>query len=140
MAFSGGLTFEIGNGADPEVFLNVGEVKEVSDISISKGQSETSSFDSVNNKEYIAEYLADGAEITVTCNSVLLDARQQQMYDNVVNGANGNVRFSMTDGTTTDAYTFNVAYLGWSLTTSLTDAHTVSYTLKISGDITKVQS
>lgn len=136
-AFSGGLSFLIGDGQPSETFTAVGEVYNVSGVGVTKEQIKVSSFDSVDNHEYIAAFLADGSEITVDCNLVLSEAQQTEMLSKVDNSENGNVRFTMTNGTATITFEFNAAFLGYVVTPSLEDRHTLSFTLKISGAISR---
>ena len=136
-AFSGGLSFLIGDGAGSEVFTAVGEVYNVSGVGTTKEQIKVSSFDSVDNHEYIAAFLAEGSEITVDCNLVLNEAQQAEMLSKVDDSENGNVQFVMDNGTLAVTFEFNAAFLGYTVTPSLEDRHTLSFTLKISGAITR---
>lgn len=136
-AFSGGLSFKIGDGGDPETFTTVGEVYNVSGIGVSKEQIKVSSFDSTSNHEYIAAYLADGAEITVDCNLILSETQQTAMLAKVDASENGNVEFALTNGTETLTFGFNAAFLGYTVTPAFEDRNTLSFTLKISGAITR---
>lgn len=137
-AFSGGLSFLIGDGGDPtETFTKVGEVFNVSGIGKTNGQTEVSNFDSVNFKEYIANKLADGAEVTVDVNLVLSQTQQEAMLTKVDNSENGNCRFEVSNGTNTLTFNFNAVFLGYTFNTSIEDRHTISFQLKISGNLSR---
>ena len=136
-AFSGGLSFLLGDGAGTEVFTAVGEVYNVSGIGTTKEQIKVSSFDSTSNHEYIAAFLADGSEITVDCNLVLSETQQEAMLAKVDASENGNVQFKMDNGTEELTFAFNAAFLGYTITPALEDRHTLSFSLKISGAITR---
>lgn len=136
-AFSGGLSFLIGDGAGSEVFTSVGEVYNVSGVGANKEQIKVSSFDSVDNHEYIAAFLAEGSEVTVDCNLVLNETQQAAMFAKVDASENGNVQFKIDNGTLELTFEFNAAFLGYTVTPSLEDRHTLSFTLKISGAITR---
>ena len=95
---------------------------------------EATSFESGGSKEYIAG-LADGKEITVTCNKV--QGATQQDYVRGNKGITGNIQIDLTDGTTTETYDFAAVYMGWDLDPNVSDKNSISFTFKISGGITE---
>lgn len=137
-AFKGGLTFAVGNGAGPEVFTTLEEVKSVSGFGKTNELVEVTHFSSPNNtKEYISG-LADGAEITVECNKRNTSATvQNQLIDDVdAQQDSRNIRITWTDGTNSIQYDFAVVCLSYTYAPSIADANKITYTLKITGDIT----
>lgn len=135
-AYSGGITFKIGNGATPtEVFTTLPETFNVSGLSVTNEQIEVSNFDSTA-KEYIMAPLSDGAEITVECNHLLGNATQVALIADVDAKTTRNVKLTLTDGTTPKTYSFAVIPLSWTITPSFTDKAVLAFTLKITGAIT----
>jgi PDZ domain-containing secreted protein len=138
LAFKGGLTFKVGDGAGPEVFTTLEEVKSVSGFGKTNELVDVTNFSSANNtKEYISG-LADGAEITVECNRRNTTATvQNQLIDDVDDQESArNIRITWTDGTTSKQYDFAVVCLSYTYGPSIADANKITYTLKITGDIT----
>ena len=137
-AFTGGFEFKIGDGGSSETFTTLEEVKDFGNFGITNELVNSSSFDSVNNQEYIAAALADGAEIAVICNRVHTASSQQDYVKNKVkNKQTFNVQMVSTDGTTAKTQSFAVVALGAQESFSFTEANTITFTLKITGDITE---
>ena len=131
-----GATFTVTTVA--EIFNTLEEVKSLSGFGKTNELVDVTNFSSPNNtKEYISG-LADGAEITVECNKRNTTATiQNQLIDDVDDGESArNVRITWTDGTTSKQYDFAVVCLSYTYGPSIADANKISYTLKITGDIT----
>lgn len=133
-AFYGGVDFKIGDGAGSEVFTTLEEVTEISGLGEVLELIEVTHFGSGGSKEYIAGQ-ADGKEVSVTCNHVL--GATQQGYVKTNKGATGNIEVDITDGTTTETYSFAAVYMGWELNPNNSDKNAISFTFKISGGITE---
>ncbi len=133
-AFYAGMIYSIGDGADPEVFATLEEVTDLSGFGETSELIEVTHFGSGGSKEYIAG-LADGKEITITCNHVM-DA-VQQVFVKGNKGETGNIRIAYTDGTNTETYDFAAVYLGWETNPSQSDKNSITFTFKISGGITE---
>jgi hypothetical protein len=138
-AFTCGLTFKRGDGEITEAFTTVGEVKSLSGLGKTNELVEVTNFDSNCVKEYIPG-LADGQEIAIECNYVPLDTEQQALIADVNSRNNRNFQFVMTDGTTTHTFDFGGACLSWVINPSIDDAHTISFTVKMSGDVTLTEA
>lgn len=138
-AFTGGVTLKRGDGATPtELFTAIPEMTVAPNLGADKGQLEVSSYDSVDNKEYIAELLGDGKDVDLEWNLILGNAAQQGVIADVNGGINRNYEMTITDGVKTLTSTFTLTPKGWNRSTSLTDAHKLSATFKISGAIVDV--
>lgn len=137
-AFSGGLTASIGDDvlSGTPVYTAIGEVTALSGLGTTNTLVDVTNFDSGGSREYIGG-LADGQEMTVDCNYVPLDTGQDNLVGYV--NAKTNVAFKLvvTDGTTTDTYTMDVTPISWVIGPSQENQNTISFTLKISGAITK---
>jgi hypothetical protein len=140
-AFSGGLTVEIGDDvlSGTPTYSAIGEVQSLSGLGQTNELVDVTNFDSGGSKEYIGG-LADGQEISIEANYVALDAGQIALIGYV--GSKTNVAFKLvvTDGTTTHTYTMDVAPLSWVVNPSQENQNTISFTMKISGNINKATS
>jgi len=133
--FTGGLTFKMSDSASPEDYSVVEEAKSVSGLGKTNPLIDTTSFDSTS-REYIAG-LADGQEISVECVRVHTASNiQDTVITAIDSGLTKNFQLTLTDGTTSKTYTFAAVCLSWAITPSFDDATMVSFTFKITGDIT----
>lgn len=134
-AFKGGLTVKREQGGSPEVYTTIEEVKSLSGFGKVNPLIDATSFSSTA-KEYIAG-LADGQEVTIECLRVHASPSQQDALIADVNaGTNRLFQLVLTNGTTAITYTFTGTCLSWVISPSFDDANMISYTVKISGDIT----
>lgn len=133
--FTGGVTFQLSDGASPEVYSTIQEVKSLSGLGKTNPLIDTTSFDSTA-REYIAG-LADGQEITVECVRTHASPNVQDAFIAIIDSqTTRNFKLTLTDGTTAIVYTFAGVPLSWAITPSFDDAAMISFTLKISGTIT----
>lgn len=133
-AFLNGVTIKRGDGGGPEVFTLLPEVTSMSGLGKTNPLVEATSFDSTA-REYIAG-LADGTEVTMECNYLPADTQQQGLISDVDGGLNRNFEVTITDGVTPKVYGVTFTCLSWVINPSFDDKNTISFTLKISGDIT----
>jgi len=133
-AFLNGVTISRGDGAGPEVFTPFPEVTSLSGLGKTNPLVEVTSFDSAA-REYIAG-LADGTEVTLEANYLPADAQQQGLIADVDGGLNRNFEILITDGVTPLTYAVTFTCLSWVINPSYDDKNTITFTLKISGDIT----
>lgn len=138
-AFKGGLSFKLGNTASPIVYSTVEEVKSMSGLGKTNPLVDATSHDSTA-REYISG-LADGQEITIECLRVhTASSVQDDMITAANAGTNRSFQVVLTDASTspnlTKTYTFTGTPLSWVITPSFEDANMISFTVKISGDIT----
>jgi hypothetical protein len=124
----------------PETMSAVPEVRSLSGLGKTNPLVDVTNFDSAA-REYIAG-LADGQEVTLECNYLPGNTVQGNMITGVNNGVNRYLRVRVQDAvhspTTTKTYTMEVTMLSWVLNPSFEDANTMTFTMKISGDITVV--
>jgi len=132
-AFLNGVTIKRGDGAGPEVFTLFPEVTSMSGLGKTNPLVEVTNFDSTA-KEYIAG-LAGGTEVTLEANYLPADTQQQGLIADVDAGLNRNFEILITDGTTPKTYAVTFTCLSWVINPSYDDKNTISFTLKISGDI-----
>lgn len=137
-AFIGGLQLKRGDGAGTEVFTLVPELTIAPNLGAEYNLVEVSNYDSVQLKEYIAEALGDGAEVTCEWNLILGDAEQAGVKADIDGGVVRNYELSITNGTSTLTSSFALTPKGWNRSPSFTEAHKLSANFKISGAIVDV--
>lgn len=139
-AFLNGVTISRSANASPLAFSSIPEVNSMSGLGKTNPLVDVTSFDSAA-REYIAG-LADGSEITMECNYLPGNAAQDAIVADVDSGTNFMVRVAVenpnsgTSPLATDTYEFLVVPLSWEFGPSFDDKNTMTFTLKISGDIT----
>lgn len=138
-AFLAGMSFKVGDGVAPpgETFNKLEEVKTLGPVGQTNDTVEVTNFDSNNAKEFIAG-LKDGSEFEVGCNYLLTNNTiQQQLRTDCLNAVSArNIEIEFTDGTNTETLSFAVTCVGQNIAANLAEANLISYTLKITGDIT----
>ncbi len=133
-AFKGGFQFKTGDGASPEVFAIVEEVREISGFGKTNPLLDATSFDSTA-REYIAG-LADGSEFTLGCVRVhTASSKQDALIAHVDAGTSVNCQIAWTDGTTAKTYDFLTVAVSYEYGPSYEDVSTINFSLKISGNI-----
>lgn len=138
-AFTGGVTLKRGDGGDPtEVFTVVPEMILAPNLGADYGEIEVSNYDSLVNKEYIAEYLGTGKDVDLEWNLILGDTQQEGVVADIDGGINRNYEMTITNGTETLTSSFTLTPKGWNRTTSLTEQHKLGATFKVSGAIVDV--
>lgn len=136
MAYYGGITVKIGDGAGTEVFTALENVISLSGLGVTNNLIDVTSFDSNGVMEYIPG-LADGETITIECNEVLDATTQLALITDVAAGTQSrNIEIEATDGTNTTTYSMATVPMSYSINPSVSDKNTISFSLKISGAIT----
>ena len=139
-AFKGGLTVSRQNTTvSPVAYQALEEVRSLSGFGKTNPLIDATSMDSTS-MEYIAG-LADGNEITIECLRVhTASNKQDDLITDIDNGTTSNFQIVLTDNSVspilTKTYTFAGVCLSWSVTPSYSDANMISFTVKITGDIT----
>lgn len=134
-AFVGNVFFERGNGATPEGFTRICQVRELSGIGQTNDLIDVTTFCSAGSREYIGG-LADGEEITIGMNYETSSTQIAAMISDVDSKATRNYRIVIDAGSPSQIISFAAASIGWVLSPAVDDANQISFTLKISGDIT----
>lgn len=134
-AFVGKVFLDVGNGASPEVFTRYCEMTSLSGLGQANDQVEATTFCSGGSKEYIPG-LADGKEVTVEANYDPENITQNQLIADVKSKSNRNFEVVITDDSPATVFHFGAAMLSYEFTPSISAANKISFTFKISGDIT----
>jgi hypothetical protein len=128
--------FYLASTASPMVFTAVEEVFSISGLGKTNNLVDVTNFDSPEGTmEYIAG-LADGQEITVECNHIPAATQQTAMKSAVNTGTNRTFRVSYIGSSPNVIYNFEGVPLSWVVGPSATERNTITFTVKISGDIT----
>lgn len=130
-----GIKFQIGDGADPEVFTTIAEVTNFTGPNEQSPNIDVSNFDSVA-REFIAG-LKDGGEVTFEVNFVGSNAQQQALRAAQTARLLKNFKILLNDAAldankTTISFAANVT--GFSLSASVDAAVKASVSLKVSGE------
>ena len=133
-AFVGNIYFERGDGGSPESFDRVCSVMSLSGLGETNDLVDVTTFCSTGNREYISG-LADGQEITVEANYETDSAELASMIADVKAKTNKNYRVVVESGSPTQVLSFAGTPLSWVLNPSVDDKNTISFTIKISGEI-----
>lgn len=134
-AFVGNVFFERGNGGTPEVYTRICQVREISGLGQTNDLIDVTTFCSEGSREYIGG-LADGEEVTIGMNYETSSAQIAAMIADVNNKATRAFRLVIDSGSPSVIISFSAAAIGWVLNPAVDDANQISFTLKISGDIT----
>lgn len=134
-AFVGKFFFERGDGGSPEAFERLCQAMNINGLGETNDLVDVTTFCSNGNREYISG-LADGQEMTVEANYESGDALITAMINDVKNKTNKNYRVIEDNGSPETVYSFAGTPLSWVLNPSVDDKNTISFTIKISGEIT----
>ncbi len=135
-----GTLFKVGNGASPEVFSTLAEVRSISGFGQKAGLVDMTNLDSLNKAmEYIAA-MSDGVQMTVECNWIPTNASQSLATGLVADQISGVTRdFKLVLPGAFGTFSFSGLVLEWNPPKiSPQDALTISFGIKITGPISYV--
>lgn len=120
----------------PATYNDVEEVFGISGLGKTNELIDVTNFDSpVGSKEFIAG-LAEGDEITIECNFISGATEQEAMIAAINAGVNINFQVAYVGISPEDTFSFAGVPLGWTVAPSPTQQNTITFTVKISGNIT----
>ncbi len=134
-AFVSYIYFERGDGGSPEAYDRVCPVMGLSGLGETNDLIDVTTFCSNGNREYISG-LADGQEITIEANYETDSAELSSMIDDVKAKVNKNYRVVVENGSPNTVFSFAGTPLSWVLNPAVDDKNTISFTVKISGEVT----
>lgn len=134
-AFIGNIFFERGDGASPEGFDRVCEVFSISGLGKTKSLVDVTTFCSGGNREYIGG-LADGQEMTIEANYDCESAILESLIGDVNTDGTHNYRLVIECGSPSKIFNFAGTPLSWVINPSVDNRNTITFTIKISGEIT----
>jgi hypothetical protein len=122
MASSGsigyGAKLKRGNGASPQVFTAVAEVRKISGVGSKRGLVDFTNLDSLLTSMEYKLAMKDGQEFTAECNWIPDSTTQDQSAGMVADHDNGTVRdfqITLPAGLSAKKVSFSALVLGWSL-------------------------
>ena len=128
---------EIGTDASPQVLTAIEEVTAVSGLGKDNELVEVTNFDSpTGTKEFIAG-LSEGKEFTVEANYLHGATHQPVVMAAVDNGDTRLARLRYTGSSPEKTFSFSAVCLGYEIGPDVTGANKITFTFKISGDITR---
>ena len=128
------FTFQIGSGSPP-TFADFCAVVDTGNIGESKPQIDVTSL--CDDARVYRAGLADGAQITLKCNYISGDPTILALYAAYDANTIETFRLLADDTSPEETFEFQAAILGWSVATPVGAKSEVSFTLKISGAVTK---
>lgn len=130
---SKGAKLEVGNGATPEVFTAVAEVKSISGVEVSGDSTDATHLGSEVD-ESIPGRVKPG-EVSCEANWVDDDTTQDAILDDLQDGTPHNFRVVNADG---KGYGFPGFATGFGVKMAVGEVQSLSFKVKISGKLTKV--
>ena len=122
--------------ASPATYADIEEVFAIGGFGKDNELVDVTNFDSpLNAKEFIAG-LADGAEITIECNFVQGATEQSALKTAVESGLTLNFQAAYTGISPEETFDFAAVCKAWSIEPSTQDKNTITFIIKISGNIT----
>lgn len=135
-AFVAGVTLKLGASGSPTSFSNLCEAVSISGIGKTNSLVDVTNFCSAaGTREFIAG-LAEGEEVSFEMNYLPGDANQQSLRSSVNSQETREFQLAITDGTDSETFTFFGVCLSWVLTPSIDAQNQVTFSVKITGDIT----
>lgn len=131
---SQGMTIGIGNGASPEVFTTIAEVKSIDGPGGQANEIDVTDLSSTA-KEYVLG-LQDEGDITLDINYLPANTQHAAIRTLRGNGNVNNFRISFTDSPVT-TWTFAARVKGFSISNAVDGITGASVTLRVTGSITE---
>jgi len=130
-----GFKFQLGTTASPPVYSDVEEVLSIGGFGKTNELVNVTNFDSGLTQEYIAG-LADGAELTVEANYNAANTQQANLIAAVDAGETRSFRVVNEAPSPDETFDFLGVCLSWTIEPSPTEQNRITFTVKITGDIT----
>jgi len=131
---SQGMTIAIGNGASPEVFTTIAEVKSIDGPGGQTAEIDVTDLSSTA-KEFVLG-LQDEGDITLDMNYIPANTQHALLRTLRGTGAENNFRITFTDSPAT-TWTFGARVKGFSISNAVDSVTGLSVTLRVTGSITE---
>ncbi len=131
---SQGVTIGVGDGASPEVFTTIAEVKSIDGPGGQANEIDVTDLSSTA-KEF-ALGLQDEGDITLDINYIPGNTQHAQLRSDRAAGTSRNYRITFTDSPAT-TWTFAAYVKGFSISNAVDNITGASVTLRVSGSITE---
>lgn len=127
------LRLQIGDGNSPEVFVDLCATSDVSGLGEQKPQVDVTTLcDLVRT---FRGGLAEGSEITLTANLIKGDVQTRELFQVYRSNDIVNFRLNFHDQSPVEFFAFSAAILGWNVTPPVGDKATMTFTLKVTGQV-----
>jgi len=132
-----GWKFRLGDNASPEVFNAIDEVVSVTGVGAQGEDLDVTNFDSATGYKEFISGLKEGSEVVVEANYLPAATQQLAMMTAVEAGINRNFQLAYTTSSPERTFTFAGSPKGYTINPSATEANRITFTIKISGAITR---
>lgn len=131
-----GSLLKRGNGASPEVFTTIAEIRKVGEFGSERGLIDVTNLDSPDTfMEYILS-MKDGVELAVEANFLPNNATQSPTAGIIKDHDDGTTRnFTLTLPGTFGKFAFSALVRAWKANVDPNDALVATFTLKVTGAI-----
>jgi hypothetical protein len=137
-AFVGGVYLARGDGGSPELFTRICQTFSLGSFGQKNTLVDVTTFCSGGVMEYVSG-LSDGSEISAEMNYESLDAVTLAMIDQCAAKDIGDFQLQIegtSPGVIDETFSFTARYMAWELKPSVAGKNTITFSLKISGQIT----
>jgi hypothetical protein len=133
------FTVMLGDGASPEVFRDLCAAFDFGSVGEEKPLVEVTSY--CDDARTYRNGLADGVEIPLQCNFIVGDSLLIELYDHYKNDTVPNFRIvaTGTDASPDNYFEFAATVRAWNISGAIGERSVLTFTLKISGEVTWVQ-
>jgi predicted secreted protein len=132
-----GSKLQLGDGATPEVFTNIAEVKDITPPQMIRDSNEVTNLDSTNGWKEFKSGFRDGGDVTFDCNWLPTDSTQDDttgLLSTFEDDECHNWRIVLADSLGTIAFSgFITAYNG---AMPMAATGNLSITIKVTGEVT----
>lgn len=130
--------FQVGNGASPEVFSDFCAVVDPGAIGEEKALIDVTSL--CDSARTYRGGLPDGASIPLKCNFIPGDTASHAMKQSYDDNTVRNYRLMVEDSSPSEYFEFAAIVTAWSVAIPSGDKSSITFTLKVSGQVTWVHS
>jgi hypothetical protein len=128
---------QLGDGASPEAFNDVCAVFDFGSVGEEKPLVDVTSY--CDDARTYRNGLADGVEIPLQANFITGDEYLEDLYDHYKNDTVPNFRIVLKDVSPESYFAFAATVRAWNITGPIGERAVLTFTLKISGEVTWVQ-
>jgi hypothetical protein len=128
--------FQVGDGNSPETFLDMCAVSEANDIGEEAPLIDTTTLCDLARTH--RRGLPDGAQFPLVVNFIQGDTQSHDLYNAFKDKTRLNFRMTIANSSPAEYIGFTAIVLGWKLTSQSGEKASITYTLKVTGDVTWV--
>jgi predicted secreted protein len=132
-----GSTFQLGDGATPEVFTSIAEIRDMKPPKMKRDSSDVTSHGSTGGWREFLPNLRDGGEVAIEANWLPNNVTQDEVtgvYEAFTDNVNHNWKIILPDTILTIAFAGHIT--AFEPETPLDNHGKLSFTIKVSGPVT----